>query len=202
MLTIGKIGKAKAQQQYYEESVAKSREDYYAGSGEAPGEFFGEGSRALGLSGQSSMENLTRLFAGQNPATGEQLRSMKGNVQVHGLDLTFSAPKSVSILYALGDADLQRHLVEAHEWAVDQAITYMERDSARVVRGHKASKADLAAGIEDTLRDASRDRVCGDPLPPPGEPAAGPAPAHPHGDRQLGAGPRRALHCAGGRAHL
>jgi conjugative relaxase-like TrwC/TraI family protein len=152
MLTIGKIGKAKAQQQYYEESVAKSREDYYAGSGEAPGEFFGEGSRALGLSGQSSMENLTRLFAGQNPATGEQLRSMKGNVQVHGLDLTFSAPKSVSILYALGDADLQRHLVEAHEWAVDQAITYMERESARVVRGHKASKADLAAGIEDTLR--------------------------------------------------
>ena len=111
MLTIGKIGKAKAQQQYYEESVAKSREDYYAGSGEAPGEFFGGGSRARGLAGQSSMEHLERLFAGQDPATGEQLRSMKGNVQVHGLDLTFSAPKSVSILYALGDATLQGNIV-------------------------------------------------------------------------------------------
>ena len=151
MLTIGKIGKAKAQQQYYEESVAKSREDYYAGSGEAPGEFFGAGSRARGLAGQSSMEHLTRLFAGQDPATGEQLRSMKGNVQVHGLDLTFSAPKSVSVLYALGDAELQGNIVQAHEWAAEQAIAYMERDSARVVRGHKASRADLAAGIENTL---------------------------------------------------
>jgi conjugative relaxase-like TrwC/TraI family protein len=151
VLTIGKIGKAKAQQQYYEESVAKSREDYYAGSGEAPGEFFGGGSRARGLAGQSSMEHLERLFAGQDPATGEQLRSMKGNVQVHGLDLTFSAPKSVSVLYALGDETLQGNIVQAHEWAAEQAIAYMERDSARVVRGHKASRADLAAGIEDTL---------------------------------------------------
>ena len=41
--------------------------------------------------------------------------------------------------------------MEAHEWAAEQAIAYMERDSARVVRGHKASKADIAAGIEDTL---------------------------------------------------
>jgi len=152
VLTIGKIGKAKAQQQYYEESVAKSREDYYAGSGEAPGEFFGSGSRARGLSGVSTSEHLERLFAGQDPATGEQLRSMKGNVQVHGLDLTFSAPKSVSILYALGEAELQGNIVAAHEWAAEQAVTYMERDSARVVRGHKASKAELAAGIEDTLR--------------------------------------------------
>ena len=151
VLTIGKIGSAKAQQRYYEESVAKSREDYYAGSGEAPGEFFGAGSRARGLAGQSNMENLERLFAGQDPATGEQLRSMKGNVRVHGFDLTFSAPKSVSILYALGDADLQRNIVAAHEWAAEQAISYMERDSARVVRGHKASKADLEQGIEDTL---------------------------------------------------
>jgi conjugative relaxase-like TrwC/TraI family protein len=151
VLTIGKIGSAQAQQQYYEESVAKSREDYYAGSGEAPGEFFGAGSRARGLSGQTDMENLRRLFAGQDPATGEQLRSMKGNVRVHGFDLTFSAPKSVSILYALGDADLQGNIVAAHEWAAEQAIGYMERDSARVVRGHKASKADLELGIEDTL---------------------------------------------------
>src|SRR6202007_3247970 len=121
VLTIGKIGKAKAQQEYYEESVAKSREDYYAGSGEAPGEFFGAGSRARGLSGQSNMEQLKRLFAGQDPATGEQLRSMEGNVQVHGLALTFSAPKSVSVLYALGDPDLQANIVAAHEWAAEQA---------------------------------------------------------------------------------
>ena len=152
VLTIGKIGKAKAQQQYYEESVAKSREDYYAGRARRRASSSARARGPAAWRAQSSMEHLTRLFAGQDPATGEQLRSMKGNVQVHGLDLTFSAPKSVSILYALGDADLQRNIVEAHEWAAEQAIAYMERDSARVVRGHKASKADLAAGIEDTLR--------------------------------------------------
>ncbi len=151
MLTIGKIGKSKEQQAYYEESVAKSREDYYAGSGEAPGEFFGEGARHLGLSGQTNMEQLQRLFAGQDPATGEQLRSMKGNVQVHGLDLTFSAPKSVSVAYALGDEELRANIVAAHEWAAGGAISYMERESARVVRGHKATKAERAAGIADTL---------------------------------------------------
>jgi conjugative relaxase-like TrwC/TraI family protein len=151
VLSIGKIGKSEEQQKYYEESVAKSREDYYAGKGEAPGEFFGTGARALGLAGESNMEALQRLFAGQHPATGEQLRSMKGNVQVHGLDLTFSAPKSVSVLYAVGDAGVQENLVAAHEWAVEQAIGYMEREGARVVRGHKASKKDRALGIEDTL---------------------------------------------------
>jgi conjugative relaxase-like TrwC/TraI family protein len=151
MLSIGKIGKSEAQQKYYEETVAKSREDYYAGSGEAPGEFFGAGARTLGLSGESNMDHLMRLFAGQNPATGEQLRSMKGNVQVHGLDMTFSAPKSVSVAYALGDESLRANIVEAHEWANGQAIAYMERESARVVRGHKATKSERLAGIEDTL---------------------------------------------------
>ena len=151
VLSIGKIGKSEQQQKYYEESVAQSREDYYAGRGEAPGEFFGAGARALGLSGQTDMAQLQRLFAGQHPGTGEQLRSMKGNVQVHGFDLTFSAPKSISMAYALGDSDLQANLVTAHEWAAEGAIAYLERESARVVRGHKATRAERAEGIADTL---------------------------------------------------
>ncbi len=183
MLSIGKIGKSEQQQKYYEESVAKSREDYYAGRGEAPGEFFGAGARALGLSGQSNMEQLQRLFAGQDPATGEQLRSMRGNVQVHGFDLTFSAPKSLSMIHALGDEDMQSNAVAAHEWAVGQAIAYMERESARVVRGHKATKAERAAGCRRHIDDASRDRVCGHPVPASREPSAGPAVAYALRDR-------------------
>ena len=97
---------------------------------------------ALGLSGESNMEQLQRLFAGQNPATGEQLRSMKGNVQVHGLDMTFSAPKSVSVRTRSATRTCSQTSVAAHEWAVGQAVAYMERESARVVRGHKATKAE------------------------------------------------------------
>ena len=228
MLTIGKIGESEEQQAYYEESVAKSREDYYAGTGEAPGRWFGEGARALGLGGESNMEQLKRLFRGQHPETGEQLRKLPKRVldpevaaqedtaklkralggevlenrelladllnlrgkyfrdpELHmaklralftgefvpseaqlnetlavlrhksstvlGLDLTFSAPKSLSTLHALGDESLQGNIVEAIEWAAEQAIGYMERESARVVRGHKATKAERLQGVEDTL---------------------------------------------------
>jgi hypothetical protein len=38
--------------------------------------------------------------------------------KVAAFDLTFSAPKSVSVLFAVGDPDLGRALVEAHEEAV------------------------------------------------------------------------------------
>jgi conjugative relaxase-like TrwC/TraI family protein len=66
-----------------------------------------------------------------------------GHQTVHGLDLTFSAPKSVSTLFAVGDADIQQRAIAAHEWAVDEALKYMEREAARVVRGHKASRKEL-----------------------------------------------------------
>lgn len=228
VLTIGKIGESEEQQAYYEESVAQSREDYYAGVGEVPGRWYGEGARALGLAGESDMEQLKRLFRGQHPLTGEQLRKVPRRVldpevakrediaklskalgagvlddkalladllglrgkyfrdpELHmaklralfdggvvpsekrladalavlrqksstvlGLDLTFSAPKSLSTLHALGDEQLQGNIVEAIEWAAEQAIGYMERESARVVRGHKATRAEREAGVEDTL---------------------------------------------------
>ena len=41
MLSIGKVGMSRSQQLYYEEQVAKGREDYYAGKGEAPGRWVG-----------------------------------------------------------------------------------------------------------------------------------------------------------------
>ena len=37
-----------------------------------------------------------------------------------------------------------------------QAVAYMERESARVVRGHKATKAERAAGYRGHADDASR----------------------------------------------
>ena len=53
-----------------------------------------------------------------------------------GLDLTFSAPKSVSTLFALGDPEVAREVREAHRSAVEQTIRYLETLSARAARGH------------------------------------------------------------------
>jgi conjugative relaxase-like TrwC/TraI family protein len=52
-----------------------------------------------------------------------------------GFDLTFRAPKSVSILYGLGEAGaVTGEVVAAHEAAVDAAVGYLERTVCRTRR--------------------------------------------------------------------
>jgi len=51
MLTIGKLGAGPGAGRYYVDQVAQGREDYYAGEGEAAGEWIGAGAASLGLSG-------------------------------------------------------------------------------------------------------------------------------------------------------
>lgn len=53
-----------------------------------------------------------------------------------GLDLTFSAPKSVSVLFGIGGPGLHERVRAAHDIAVLQAVGYLERNAAAVRRGH------------------------------------------------------------------
>ena len=102
MLSRGKVTPATVS--YYTDTVARGLDDYYAGRGEAPGRWVGRGSAAAGLSGEVAAEELVRLFDGAHPRTGESLgepyRVRDGADRVTGWDLTFSAPKSVSALWA------------------------------------------------------------------------------------------------------
>src|SRR5262245_20658220 len=102
MLTIGKL--AAGQHRYYLEKVAEGPEDYSSGEGEAPGQWLGDAPRALGLEGDVDPSQLTAMLTGTHPATGEPLglRAVTGRGPVPGFDLTFSAPKSVSLAWALG----------------------------------------------------------------------------------------------------
>ena len=52
-----------------------------------------------------------------------------------GFDLTFSVPKSVSVMYALGDPLVRGQIVEAAEAAVDHALGWLEREACFVRRG-------------------------------------------------------------------
>jgi conjugative relaxase-like TrwC/TraI family protein len=58
------------------------------------------------------------------------------DVRRSGLDLTFSAPKSVSVLFGVGDERVAQQVREAHRAAVDQTIGYLEELCARAARGH------------------------------------------------------------------
>lgn len=51
----------------------------------------------------------------------------KGNNSVAGFDLTFSPPKSVSVLWGLSDEETSRSIEEAHEGAIQDALAYLEK---------------------------------------------------------------------------
>jgi conjugative relaxase-like TrwC/TraI family protein len=104
---------------------------------EAPGEeagvWCGEQAAALGLSGRVAAEELHALLDGRDPTTETSLgkplvdRTLAdGRVirAVAGFDATFSAPKSLSVWWALtGDAGL----LDAHDIAVRAALEHLER---------------------------------------------------------------------------
>ncbi len=136
VLSIGRLGVG--QEGYYLGKVASGAEDYYLGSGEAAGRWTGVGASAFGVSGGVSPEQLRSVLAGLDPATGEQ-RTRPGTAKrprVPGFDLTFSAPKSVSVLYAVGSGEIDAEVVAAHEAAVDAALLYLERHATFTRRRH------------------------------------------------------------------
>lgn len=61
-----------------------------------------------------------------------------------GFDMTLSAPKSASLLWALGDARAAAVVRNAHDEAVDVAMAYLDRRAARcdvAVAGESGSPA-------------------------------------------------------------
>ena len=71
-------------------------------------------------------------MAGLHPATGRPIGSSR--VAVAAYDLTFSAPKSASVLFALGGPDKARRIVDAHEAAVAGGLAYLEQHAVSAVR--------------------------------------------------------------------
>ncbi|MFN3258199.1 MAG: MobF family relaxase [Ilumatobacter sp.] len=111
---------------------------YYGGyltknSCELPGRWTGRQAPDLGLIGEVTPDRLEAVLLGRHPFTGESLGrelldriDQKGNVikAVAGYDATFSAPKSVSVLWGLtGDEGF----AECHDRAVEAAIEMIEK---------------------------------------------------------------------------
>jgi conjugative relaxase-like TrwC/TraI family protein len=141
MLTIGKLGIG--QENYYLDKVAEGAEDYYSGEGEAEGRWMGDAAEDLGLDGEVGPDQLKAMLTGRNPVDGEPLVGMRGvpaKGAVPGFDLTFSAPKSVSLLWALGGAETGAEVSRAHDRSVETAIDYMQREACWTRRGAGGSE--------------------------------------------------------------
>ena len=135
MFSIGKLAAGPGAGRYYVDQVAQGAEDYYAGEGESPGYWTGRAAGALGLDGVVSDAQIVRLLEGRDPASGLLLRRPLASGAVAGFDLTFRAPKSVSVLFGIADAAIAGELRAAHAAAVGQALDHLERDACRVRRG-------------------------------------------------------------------
>src|SRR4051812_4019730 len=119
-------------------SSAQATAAYYtqylaAASGEVPGVWWGRQASGLGLSGEVDGASLEMLLTGRDPVSGTQLGSelldkltTNGRLRraVAGFDATFSAPKSLSVWWALTGDD---RLLEAHDVAVRAALAHLER---------------------------------------------------------------------------
>jgi conjugative relaxase-like TrwC/TraI family protein len=70
-------------------------------------------------------------------ATALRFADRRVDVRRPGIDVTISAPKSVSVLFALGDADVARAVRDAHQAAVGQALAYLESAAGHGLRGHQ-----------------------------------------------------------------
>ena len=126
MLSIGAM--KSGQQGYY---LTLAREDYYLNGGEPLGLWHGQGAADLGLTGPVDGTALTRVFEGFHPTEDRALVQNAGaEDRQAGWDLTFSAPKSVSVLWSQADEATRRILQQAHFAAVKAGLDYLEDEVA------------------------------------------------------------------------
>lgn len=151
MMSVAPVASAGEAAGYY------SNSDNYYFLGSLQSLWMGEGAKALGLEGNVRGDDLTAVLEGRLP-DGSRLGKEVNGQHVHrpGHDLTFSAPKSVSILALIGN---DKEMVEAHNHAVRVAAGYVEKlISARDTKDGVTSivhtgKMVAAAYTHDTSRN-------------------------------------------------
>ncbi|MEX1038818.1 MAG: MobF family relaxase [Acidimicrobiia bacterium] len=117
---------------YYTERLPS----YYLDGSEPPGRWWGQAAGRLGLDGQVDPEAFLAVMAGRDPATGEDLGRRYGDRSVRGYDATFSAPKSVSVLFAVGDDRVREQVIDAHDRAVESVLAWIEDHAHTRLRRH------------------------------------------------------------------
>jgi conjugative relaxase-like TrwC/TraI family protein len=144
--SISARGGVQAALQYY---AHLGQDDYYLRDGEPPGRWAGEGAARLSLGGPVTKSEFEAALKGIDPKTGERLAALGGRSQDHaaGWDMTFSAPKSASVLWALSEARDRPAIETAHRTGVATATRYLEQTAAWARRGKGGAIREPTAGL-------------------------------------------------------
>lgn len=127
-------------------------EDYYFGGTEPPGKWIGGGCKYLGLPPTVKRDAFRRLFRGYHPVDGggpedlpEQrialVQSAGKQNRQPGWDLTFSAPKSFSIIWSQALPEMRGRMEEIHHEAITSSFDFIEENFA-FSRTGKAGRGD------------------------------------------------------------
>ena len=101
--------------------------NYYLEPGEPPGAWFGKGAATLGLGDEFDPGAFVAVMAGAHPYDPDRaLGGMYNEKSVRGFDVTCSAPKSVSVLFGLGDEYVRNEVTGAHDDAVGALAAWIE----------------------------------------------------------------------------
>ena len=160
MLSIGAIASAAQGARYYEQDGYHAKDDPEHRDASA---WFGKGAEELGLMGPVDPDTFRAILEGKVPdGSGTELgkRGKDGEITHRpGRDLTFSAPKSVSIAALVGGDE---RIVGAHDRAVKATLAWVEKnavetrmrdpETGRMVRAG-GQKAVVATFRHDTSRN-------------------------------------------------
>jgi conjugative relaxase-like TrwC/TraI family protein len=136
-----------------------AKEDYYLDGGEPVGKWAGKGALLLGLKGEVNNETYRNVLKGYSPNGKEKLCQLAGEKHKAGWDLTFSAPKSVSVVWARADLKLKAEIQDTHEKAVRRAIKLLEKESAFTRRGKDGNTKEKVMGLVASLFEHATSRA-------------------------------------------
>ncbi|WPE96033.1 MobF family relaxase (plasmid) [Pseudomonas aeruginosa] len=123
-VSLSKIQSAGSYSAYMAGATAEKADYYLSSEQGANGQFYGAGAEKLGLGGaEVTRDQLADLLTGKLP-NGEQLPGGSNGNRVPGWDVTFSAPKSLSVMALVAD---DKRLLAAHDAAVKKALDHVEQ---------------------------------------------------------------------------
>jgi len=116
---------------YFTQSLTRDDTGYYHEGQELAGQWGGKGAAMLGLEGAVSQRDYFALCDNRHPETGERITPRNKEGRRVGFDFTFSAPKSVSVLYELtGD----ERILDAHRESIRETMADIEGEMKTRVR--------------------------------------------------------------------
>lgn len=167
MMKIGRIRNASAFAKYMEGRQRSQEPEsglagYLTGHGDPPGRWIGTAD--LAEAGQDlTAKELTRVLGGHDPGTGKTVvQGVRRQAHHPGWEMTYAAPKSVSVVWATASPEQRAAIAGAQAAAVAVTMDYAERNLVYVRRGHAGAVWERPAATVSAVYDHGASRS-GDP---------------------------------------